>query len=119
MRFILLAVLGLMIASPALAEGNVYAGKMRFTICSQCHGLDGMGLERVGTPRLAGQRPYYLKRQLQNFQNGIRGKHPDDEKGQMMRPMSLTLKTEQDIDDVIAYIASLQPTIEMLPDDPE
>lgn len=92
---------------PAQAEGNVYAGKMRFTICSQCHGLDGMGLERVGTPRLAGQKPYYLKRQLQNFQKGIRGKHPDDEKGQMMRPMSLTLKTEQDIDDVIAYIQTL------------
>lgn len=107
MRVLLWAAMAFCLSASAQAEGNVYAGKMRFTICSQCHGLDGMGLERVGTPRLAGQKPYYLKRQLRNFQQGIRGKHPDDEKGQMMRPMSLTLKSEQDIDDVIAYIQTL------------
>ena len=119
MRLAVIAALSLTFIAPAFAEGNVYAGKMSFTICSQCHGLDGMGLERVGTPRLAGQKPYYLKRQLQNFQKGIRGKHPDDEKGQMMRPMSLTLQDEQAIDDVVAYITSLQPIMDMLPDDPE
>ena len=112
MRLAVIAALSLTFVVPAFAEGNVYAGKMSFTICSQCHGLDGMGLERVGTPRLAGQKPYYLKRQLQNFQKGIRGKHPDDEKGQMMRPMSLTLKTEQDIDDVIAYIQTLDAPVD-------
>tara|TARA_Y100000052_G_scaffold27602_1_gene37444 strand:+ start:5764 stop:6078 length:315 start_codon:yes stop_codon:yes gene_type:complete len=102
-----MSALAVSLTVPCLAEGNAYAGKMRFGICSQCHGPDGRGLESISTPRLAGQRPYYLKRQLQNFQKGIRGTHSEDEKGKMMRPMAMTLEDEQAIDDVIAYIVTL------------
>ena len=108
MRWLVMSLLTVSLALPVLAEGNVYAGKMRFGICSQCHGPDGRGLETMSTPRLAGQRPYYLKRQLQSFQRGIRGTHPNDEKGKMMRPMAMTLPDEQAIDDVIAYIGTLE-----------
>lgn len=102
---IMLSCIGL--AAPAFAEGDIYVGQKRFTICRTCHGTDGMGLESVGTPRLAGQKPYYLKRQLMNFQSGARGTTPGDDFGKMMRPMAMTLPDEQAIDDVIAYIETL------------
>ncbi|MAP94981.1 MAG: hypothetical protein CMK07_08535 [Ponticaulis sp.] len=118
MRWICPPILVLVLVFSAMAEGDVFAGQQRFAICSNCHGQDAMGIPSIGTPRLAGQRPYYLKRQLQNFQAGIRGSDDRDEKGKMMRPMSLTLPDEQAIDDVVAYIASIQLAEKMAPDEP-
>ena len=45
--------------------------------------------------------------QYQNFQQGLRGKHPDDTYGRQMQVMANSLPTEKDLDDVIAYGANL------------
>jgi len=108
----MLSGLGLLIATPnVLAEPNLENGKTKFVVCEACHMPTGSGSKEIGSPRIAGQNPWYEKRQLQNFKAGIRGTKPEDKFGAVMRPMALTLPTDQDIEDVIAYFDTLTPEI--------
>jgi cytochrome c oxidase subunit 2 len=50
---------------------------------------------------------WYLKRQLENYKAQIRGGHDDDIYGDQMFMMASSLKNEQSVDNVIAYINSL------------
>ena len=83
------------------------AGKQAYQICATCHGSEGEGNAALNSPALAGQEPWYLKRQLQKFKDGIRGSHPDDIYGMQMRPMAMTLADEAAMDAVAEYIAGL------------
>lgn len=71
--------------------------------CTTCHGTDGRGNEGVQAPRLAGMEPWYLKRQLENYRDGIRGAHPDDIEGLAMQPMAAGL-TDESIQDIIEWV---------------
>lgn len=53
--------------------------------CVACHGNQGQGNAALGAPRLAGQQPDYLLRQLQAFKLGQRGYDPADGHGAQMR----------------------------------
>ena len=88
--------------------GNVDNGRRLYTTCSSCHGPDGSGIWSAGAPRLNGQDDWYLVRQLNNFRNGVRGVHKSDATGQQMAMLSIMLKDEQSVNDVVAYINSLQ-----------
>ncbi|MFT7471903.1 MAG: hypothetical protein ACI8XU_001799, partial [Kiritimatiellia bacterium] len=50
---------------------------------------------------------WYLRRQLKLFQSGYRGRHPEDFTGAQMRTAAQLLKSDQDIDDVLVHIGSL------------
>ena len=107
-----LSLLGLLIATPtALAEPNLENGKAKFVVCEACHGPTGSGSKEIGAPRIAGQNHQYELRQLQNFKAGLRGVKPEDTFGVVMRPMALTLASDQDIEDVVAYFSTLKPEI--------
>jgi len=111
----MLSGLGLLIATPtAFAEPNLANGQVKFKVCEACHGVTGSGSKEIGAPRIAGQSHWYELRQLQNFKAGIRGSKPEDMFGAVMRPMALTLVTDQDVEDVIAFFGTLKP--ELLPD---
>lgn len=71
--------------------------------CTTCHGTDGRGNEGVRAPRLAGMEPWYLKRQLENYRDGVRGAHPDDIEGLAMQPMAARL-TDASIQDIIEWV---------------
>ncbi len=77
-------------------------GGGRTIACSICHGPDLRGLAEV--PRIAGQHPIYIVRQLYNFKNGYNG-----------GPWSLLMKapvsklTDEDIVSIAAYVGSLAP----------
>ena len=59
--------LGLALAAPAvLAAGNAEAGKGKAAVCMGCHGADGNSPADMW-PKLAGQLPQYLSRQLHDF----------------------------------------------------
>ncbi len=73
--------------------------------CFTCHGTDGMGSEGINGPRLAGMEPWYLKRQLELFRAGGRGKHPDDYHGMEMQPMAVIL-TDENIADILEWAAT-------------
>ncbi len=72
--------------------------------CGACHGANAQGNPALNAPNLATLDEAYLRRQYANFQQGIRGSHPDDKYGRQMQMMSSMLATDKDLDDVIGYI---------------
>ncbi len=78
---------------------NLYHGK-----CGACHGGKAEGNAALSAPRLAGLDAAYLKRQHRNFREGVRGAHAEDRYGRQMSLMANVLATEQDLDDVVAFI---------------
>jgi cytochrome c553 len=88
------------------ANGDATAGKIKSASCASCHGEDGNSV--VGSfPKLAGQHPSYLIKQLQEFKTGTR----DDA---MMSAMAKSL-TEQDMADIAAYYAEQKVSNDTLP----
>lgn len=88
--------------------GNLEAGKTKYNaVCASCHGPDATGNKTLFAPKLVGVGDWYLKRQIQNFINGIRGAHPQDVQGIQMAAMAKTIGDEQAITDVVAYIQTL------------
>ena len=91
----------------AAVAGNAAIGAAQYAVCAACHGQQGEGLQALNAPKLTGQSAWYMKRQLQNYQNGSRGAHADDVFGKQMAPMAMTLASEAAIDNVIAHIQTL------------
>jgi Cytochrome c553 len=89
-------------------QGDAVAGKKAFTPCVACHGENGEGDKSLNAPRLSRQHDWYIVRQLQNFKAGIRGAHPKDIYGAQMRPMAQLLATDEQINDVAAYLSTLE-----------
>jgi cytochrome c553 len=102
----LAAQLGL--AGAALAEADPEAGRSvvvggrhaTVTPCFTCHGLDGVGDGSGAFPRLTGQMPFYLYKQLLDYAAGTR---PND----IMSPIAREL-SEQQMQDVAAYYATAE-----------
>ena len=93
-------------------SGDAVRGQHLYRTCGTCHGVNGEGNYATNSPRLRGQEDWYLKRQLQNFISGVRGVHREDLFGPQMRSMSRMLRTEKDINDVVAYINTLEPAVD-------
>jgi len=95
----------------ALAPGSLAAddgrGEELYGLCTQCHGAGGAGDPLALAPAIAGFEEWYVTAQLQAFKQGLRGTHPDDLGGLRMYPMSLALKTDEDIQAVAKYVAGL------------
>ena len=89
------------------AAGDPAKGKALYAVCQACHGADGMGNKELNSPKIAGQEPWYLERQLKNFKAGIRGADPKDRYGMQMRAMALTLSNDQSIRNMAAYVSSM------------
>jgi cytochrome c oxidase subunit 2 len=51
---------------------------------------------------------WYLVTQLKNFKQGIRGAHPKDMYGQQMTLMANVLVDDRAINDLVAYVNTLQ-----------
>ena len=99
--------LGIMTAENASAAGDATKGKAAYAVCAACHGANGMGNKALNAPQIAGQEPWYLERQLNNFKGGIRGANPKDSYGMQMRPMALTLANDQAVSDMAAFLSSM------------
>ncbi|HFC52824.1 MAG TPA: cytochrome c4 [Gammaproteobacteria bacterium] len=81
----------------AHGAGNAESGKGKAAACGACHGADGNSLV-PNFPKLAGQHPAYLVKQLADFKSGART-------DATMAPMAAPL-SEQDMEDLAAYFAS-------------
>jgi len=88
-------------------DRSLAQGKALYRNCSYCHGDMAQGNYAMYAPRLLGQHPDYLKRQILAYQSGQRGTHAKDVFGNQMRLMASILKDESAIDNVILYIDSL------------
>lgn len=83
-------------ADPAAGRAIVVGGKdASITPCFTCHGLEGVGDGTGAFPRLAGQAPYYLYKQLIDYASGARS-------NDIMASIAREL-TEQQMRDVAAY----------------
>jgi cytochrome c oxidase subunit 2 len=103
-----LGALLLLSAGTGMAEGNAERGKTFFAVCTTCHGANGEGMKEMNAPKIAGQEASYLVRQLQNFKAGIRGSDARDVYGRQMAPIVQVLPDDQAIEDIAAYLSSLE-----------
>lgn len=75
--------------------------------CASCHGAQGQGNPDLKAPSLSIQEPEYLRQQIDKFRRGLRGNNPDDFHGTQMRAIALSLQSDDEIDAVCSYIATL------------
>jgi cytochrome c553 len=103
----------------AVLKGNPLAGKVKAEDerCQECHGHDGNandiedGVGNIGKfPRLAGQLPAYLEKQIRDFRSGARY---NDSMFIMARSLN-----DRDAADIFAYFASQKTAGEMGVDAP-
>jgi cytochrome c oxidase subunit II len=92
---------------PATLVGDPDRGKSLYTTCAACHGTAGEGIWSTKAPRLAHMSDWYLARQLHNFQQSIRGAHPQDFAGAQMVLMAKILPDDRAINDLLAYVHTL------------
>jgi cytochrome c oxidase subunit 2 len=95
----------------ATVTGNAKRGRSLYTTCGNCHGMNGEGVWALNAPRLADMSDWYMVRQLQNFQQRIRGAHSQDFYGWQMATMADSLADDRAINDIVAYVNTLEPRI--------
>ena len=98
MKLFQLALLAVILPSPALADAT--AGAQKSASCSVCHGIDGNSPSGV-YPNLAGQTPQYLFKQIKDFKEGRR-------QNAIMGTMIASL-SEEDMRDLADFFSSQQP----------
>ena len=95
-------------AAPAkTVKGDAAKGKAQYTICATCHGPNAEGMDSMNSPKLTNLPDWYMVTQLKNFKSGIRGTNPKNTFAMQMRPMAMVLVDDAAIDNVVAYITSL------------
>jgi len=95
---------------PAVADtvsGDAAQGKAAYATCTACHGANGEGNQALNSPKLAGQHDWYIVRQLQNYKSGVRGGDSKNVFDTQMRPMAMILTTDEAVNNIAAYINSL------------
>lgn len=95
-RILVLAVIMSIFPLGTQAQGNPGAGQQKAASCAACHGADGNSMVPEW-PKLAGQHPGYLEKQLRDYQSGAR-------ENAQMSPMAAPLSAE-DIADLAAFYA--------------
>lgn len=94
-------VLGLLVSGTALAQGDIEAGRDKAFTCTGCHSAPGMRNAYPGftVPKLGGQHAEYIVIALKAYQSKERT-HPT------MQAHAAGM-SEQDMQDIAAYFASL------------
>ena len=105
------AALCLGLAATAQGAGDPVAGKALSLACSACHGMDGATVLDPTYPDLAGQNERYLLRQMQLIQS--------NERPILLMTGQLIGKSEQDLENLAAYYASLPGKIKQAGGDDE
>ena len=83
------------------------SGQALYGSCVSCHGTKGEGTALIGAPSIAGLPTWYVALQLERFQTGLRGQHPDDLEGLRMRAMSRQMMSKAEVQAVAGYISSM------------
>ena len=94
--------------SNELGSIDLQRGENLYLQCSSCHGDKAQGNKNLNAPALNVQEDWYIVRQLKKFKEGIRGTDPNDIPGMQMRPVALTLKDEEAMKSLAAYIKTFK-----------
>jgi cytochrome c553 len=95
-----------LVAPCALGGGNSSAGKAKAESCAGCHGEDGNGNAPI-FPKLAGQHPSYLAKQLYDFKTERR---PEPSMTAVAQGLN-----DADVADLSAYFAEMKLKAEQAP----
>lgn len=88
-------------APAAAAKPDLVAGEARYTaVCAACHGADGNS-GSPANPKLAGQHPEYLAKQLAEFKSGKRA-------NAVMSGMAAGL-SDEDMKNIAAWLSKQKP----------
>lgn len=90
-------------ANVSVAQGNAAAGANKVAVCAGCHGTAGDS-QIAANPKLAGQNARYLFKQLQDIKSGARTV--------VLMTGILNSSNEQDLQDMAAYFAEQDATVE-------
>lgn len=94
--------------TPAAAPVQIDKGRRIYiNSCGACHGAKAEGIAALQAPALRQLDAAYMTRQLAYFRSGVRGADKTDKPGRQMAMMARTLRDDQEIAQVIAYIGSL------------
>jgi cytochrome c553 len=119
---LLLLTSGLSLSGCSLGKTDAATrGKEVFETCVPCHNADGSGNATIGAPNIAGMKEWYVQEELDKFRGGFRGMQFSDMEGMRMRPMALSLTSEDDVKAVAHYVESMTPVRHpaSLPGDPK
>ena len=87
--------------------GDAAAGEADYLeLCVNCHGRDGRGMEVQKAPSLLHLNDWYMASSMRKYRDGVRGAGGDGF-GALMRA-SMTGWTDERVDDVTAYIMTMQ-----------
>lgn len=84
-------------AAAAFGAGDPASGERKAAVCIACHGADGNSAADIW-PKLAGQLPEYLVKQMKDFKAGAR-------RDEQMSPQAANL-AEADMADIAAFFAA-------------
>jgi cytochrome c oxidase subunit 2 len=87
------------------AGPDIAAGQAQYAACAACHGANGEGNQALNAPKIAGQQPWYIERQLNHFKQGARG-GDGDTNGSQMTAFASMLTTDEAVRNISAYIAT-------------
>lgn len=82
-----------------MGPGDPVTGKDKAMLCVGCHGEDGNTTSDPDTPKLAGQYGVYIAKQVRNYLASTRS--------HMIMSGMATAVSDEDLDDIAAYFASL------------
>lgn len=86
----------------ARAKGDIKKGhKLYKKECASCHGSDGYGKKKKGTPLLAGQYTNYLWKQVKKLREKIRIHDDDDPDDELLDEF-----TDSEITDIFAWLST-------------
>lgn len=90
-----------LMAAPVMAAGDPAAGEIKAYTCTGCHGIPGYHnvYPTYKVPKIGGQNYEYLILALKAYRDGER-EHPTME-------LQAQALSDQDIEDIAAYFASL------------
>ncbi|GAB5497783.1 MAG: hypothetical protein PsegKO_00940 [Pseudohongiellaceae bacterium] len=89
----------------SMGDPDINAGQAAYAACASCHGQQGEGNVALNAPKLAGQQPWYIERQLDYFKQGVRGGEGDTY-GQQMTAFASMLADDAAVRNVAAYIGT-------------
>lgn len=97
--------------APQLDVAAMAAASGTYKTCAACHGVSGMGNKVLQAPALVNLDKDYLRRQLENFRAGIRGRHPKDQWGQQMFTQASLLNDGTAVEAVVIQIGTFENAV--------
>ena len=95
-------------AYASTTDGDALKGSVFYKEnCSDCHGGRAQGIATLFAPNLTVIQDWYIRAQTRAYQSGWRGHSQSTTRAKHMRSMAGVFSTEQELEDVISWLDTL------------